>query len=669
MNPFGRLQLSRIFGRLPLPVMLSLLLLLGLVPAGLLGKLFVEQSMKDVDFAQREIAGLRYLRPSWTAYERASRAPLAPPERAALRAGLTSAGVEHDALFGTGALARSADQALAKAPAAQAQRDIGALITAIGDKSNLILDPDLDSYYLMDIALLKLRALADATTPEEAATSLPMHRRDVMRAVSAIRLSLDRAIEGNGDHSLATGRLKALADDLDRAARAYLDHRDAAGLVALGAARNALWVEAADNLDRLLHARIDRLTGRLHFNLALSIGVVLIVILLGTALIATLSGSLRALTRRIAQLSDGDYTASVPGTGLHNDVGVIARALQGFVSMASEREALQQRLIDQREEARRALETIVDQVKRENAALMAQAAEHAKLRRDLERHTVVSLATDLEAHIVGLVGTARAAAASVDVAAGAMANDALTTREQSHLATTAASQIRDAVDSVAPSIVSIAARLKDLRLRSDDGRSMAEVAFGRVDAANARIADFAAAADRIDAMQLLIADVAAKTNLLALNASIEAARVGEAGRGFMVVADEVKALANSTRSATRDIAAQIGDMRAANAAVVTAFQNVLDAIDGLATSSRDISSGIADQSTRIDSIERTMRVANQTVAALTDSITQTDHAAGQAARSSSEIVGAFARVVGDLATLDTAITDFTSGIRNAQVAA
>ena len=68
MNPFGRLQLSRIFGRLPLPVMLSLLLLLGLVPAGLLGKLFVEQSMKDVDFAQREIAGLRYLRPSWTAY-------------------------------------------------------------------------------------------------------------------------------------------------------------------------------------------------------------------------------------------------------------------------------------------------------------------------------------------------------------------------------------------------------------------------------------------------------------------------------------------------------------------------------------------------------------------------------------------------------------------------
>lgn len=669
MNLIGRHQLSRIFGWFPLPVMLSLLLMLGLVPAGLLGKLFVEQSMKDVEFAEREIAGLQYLRPSWTAYEKASRAALAAPERADLGRSLNAAGTGRDALFGTAALARNAGRSLATGTPAQAQQDLGALITAIGDKSNLILDPDLDTYYLMDIVLLKLRALADATTPDQAAVSLPMHRREVMRAAAAIRRALDRAVQGNRDGSLAAGRLRALSADLERAAQAYLDRRGPARLAELGAARNALWTEAADNLDRLLHARIDRLTGRLQLNLALSIGVVVIVVLLGTALIATLSGSLRQLTRRIAQLSDGDYAASVPGTDLHNDVGVIARALQGFVTMASEREALQQRLIDQREEARQALETIVEQVQRENAELMAQAVEHEKLRRDLERHTVVSLATDLEAHIVGLVGTARAAAARVDVAAGAMANDALTTREQSHLATTAASQIRDAVDSVAPSIVSIAARLKDLRLQSDGGRSMAEVAFGRVDAANARIADFAAAADRIDAMQLLIADVAAKTNLLALNASIEAARVGEAGRGFMVVADEVKALANSTRSATRDIAAQIGDMRAANAAVVTAFQNVLEAIDGLAASSRDISAGIADQSTRIDAIERTMRVANQTVAALTDSITHADRAAGQAAQSSSEIVGAFARVVGDLATLDTAITDFTTSIRKAQVSA
>ena len=669
MDRFARGHLSQIFGWLPLPVMLSLLLALGLVPAGLLGRLFVEQSMKDVEFAQREINGLEYLRPSWTAYERASRTPLPRSERTQLARLLDKAGEDRDALFGTGTLARKAGQSLASARPAQVRHDLGALITTIGDKSNLILDPDLDTYYLMDIVLLKLRALVDTTTPEEAATALPMHRREVSRAVAAIRLSLDRAVDGNDDRSLAAGRLPRLTSDLERTAMAYLDRRSPDRLAALNAARNALWAEAADNLDRLLHARIDRLTDRLRLNLTLSIGVVLIVVLLGIALIVTLSGSLRQLTRRIALLSNGDYAAPVPGTDLHNDVGVIARALQGFVSMAGEREALQQRLIDQREEARQALETIVEQVRRENAELMAQAVEHEKLRRELERHTVVSLATDLEAHIVGLVGTARAAAARVDVAAGAMANDALTTREQSHLATTAASQIRDAVDSVAPSIVSIAARLKDLRLQSDDGRSMAEIAFGRVDAANARIADFAAAADRIDAMQLLIADVAAKTNLLALNASIEAARVGEAGKGFMVVADEVKALANSTRSATRDIAAQIGDMRAANAAVVTAFQNVLEAIDELAASSRDISAGIADQSSHIDAIERKMRIAHDRVSALTDSIAHADRAAGQAAHSSSEIVGAFARVVGDLATLDTAIVDFTSSIRQAQVAA
>ncbi|WP_442962526.1 methyl-accepting chemotaxis protein [Pseudomonas sp.] len=147
------------------------------------------------------------------------------------------------------------------------------------------------------------------------------------------------------------------------------------------------------------------------------------------------------------------------------------------------------------------------------------------------------------------------------------------------MAATAVTEMSAAVDEVAGNANRTSSASREARQVAETGRQKVNVTRETIDQLTDRLGQTAATVERLagEAANIgqvldVIRAIAEQTNLLALNAAIEAARAGEAGRGFAVVADEVRNLAQRTQSSTLEIERMIGAIQSATTASVEEMQ-------------------------------------------------------------------------------------------------
>jgi methyl-accepting chemotaxis protein len=219
------------------------------------------------------------------------------------------------------------------------------------------------------------------------------------------------------------------------------------------------------------------------------------------------------------------------------------------------------------------------------------------------------------------------------------------------------------VASVAAASVELSEAADDIRARVKTSSSISAIALQQAIEAIDRMERLNETTDHIQGVLAEITKIAEQTNLLALNAAIEASRAGLAGRGFLVVAKEVKALAAETELAAQNVRARIEDIRTAAGDTET----IIRSVDGTVRTLHDASLAIGQAIGRQEAATHGIRSSIQQVAS---SATEVDQSAGQTrdltalgGQKAAQVQGSAATLAREAGELSHEVSDLLEAIR------
>jgi methyl-accepting chemotaxis protein len=678
----------RVLARLSYPKKLTLLAVLLAIPAVYAGWAYTGEQNAKITFSDKERVGVRYVQPvtallaklvtarhdavAAAAAGRPAQAPDMQREVGAVAAVDRELGAElqttnlwHDLQQKIDVLTSQPPSGAQTAFDAYSEVTAGtqALIVQAGDTSNLILDPDLDSFYVMDAIITKLPAIAD--TLGRAGDRLLIHGGGA-GVDERIELAVDNGIVKSAAAATMTGFATSFKSTKDRDLRRELEAplKDLAAQID-GAAVNVEHVVRGDatvgntstaaaadlaaemnaklpaHLDRLLAARIggfNAASNRIEVVLVLGLAIALYAF---ASLYLLVTRSLREIAEAADGLAEGDVDQRIKATS-RDEVGRVASALARIIEYLKAAAGAAERIAD-------ADLTIDVEPRSERDALgTSLATMTTNLRQILGE--VSNTAETLSAASQEMASTSEEAGRAVGEIADSASEVAIGAERQVRSVDSAKSFI----ESVASATTQSAATAQQAAGAAEDARRVAHEGTVAVrdatdamaavretsEQGTAAIRSLGVKNEQIGGIVDTITGIAEQTNMLALNAAIEAARAGEQGRGFAVVAEEVRRLAENSQTAAASIAELISDIQSETTRAISvvesggkrtdegaatveqareAFERIGHAVENVTTRVSDIALSvehIATNATRIQTdIDEVAAVTEQTSAA------------------------------------------------------